>query len=333
MRRPAVFLAALALAPAAHAAPPAVTATATPADRRRAAAGDADRGRRRGHLPLGPRRRRRADEPVVQHTYAAGRFTARARRRAPPARPPRRRSRHRDRAHPPRPGQRALPAARALPRRLVPRRRRAHRPLPQRTRGSRPSDRPGGSFVVRGRVGTRTRGTRRATRSSLEPGRAGGAARPRHRLQRLRPARQRSRCSCASARPPREGKRQGLARPPPHPNAGLPRPPAPPARHGPARASTACKWRSRPAAGYIAARRALQRFVFAASLGPGSSGLKRLCPRPPAARAPLRARPGRRLLRPGRRRRDHSLPEAARPAAHRHGRRPRVAGARAGPRP
>ena len=43
---------------------------------------------------------------------------------------------------------------------------------------------------------------------------------------------------------------------------------------------------------------------------------ERLRARPPAARPPLRARPRRRLLRPGRHRRGLRLPEAARPAAH-----------------
>jgi lipoprotein-anchoring transpeptidase ErfK/SrfK len=77
VRRAAVFLAALTLAPAAHAAPPAVTAQASPA---RGAAplvttltatGDAATY----HWDLGDGAS--ADGAVVQHTYAAGRFTAR----------------------------------------------------------------------------------------------------------------------------------------------------------------------------------------------------------------------------------------------------------------
>lgn len=68
--------AALALAPAAHAAPPAVTATATPASgpaplqTTLAATGDAATY----HWDLGDGTT--ADGPVVQHAYAAGRFTA-----------------------------------------------------------------------------------------------------------------------------------------------------------------------------------------------------------------------------------------------------------------
>jgi PKD repeat protein len=77
VRRAAVFLAALALAPAAQAAPPAVTAQATPASGAAplavtlTAAGDAATY----HWDLGDGSS--ADGPVVQHTYAAGRFTAR----------------------------------------------------------------------------------------------------------------------------------------------------------------------------------------------------------------------------------------------------------------
>lgn len=77
VRRAAVFLAALALAPAAHAAPPAVSAQATPATGPAplavtlAATGDAAAY----HWDLGDGAS--ADGPIVQHTYAAGRFTAR----------------------------------------------------------------------------------------------------------------------------------------------------------------------------------------------------------------------------------------------------------------
>jgi peptidoglycan hydrolase-like protein with peptidoglycan-binding domain len=69
-------LAALAIAPAAHAAPPAVTATATPSSGAAplqvtfTAAGDTATY----HWDLGDGTT--ADGPVVQHTYAAGRFTA-----------------------------------------------------------------------------------------------------------------------------------------------------------------------------------------------------------------------------------------------------------------
>jgi peptidoglycan hydrolase-like protein with peptidoglycan-binding domain len=76
VRRAAVFLAALAFAPAAHAAPPAVTAQATPASGAAplavtlAAAGDTASY----HWDLGDGTV--ADGQAVQHTYAAGRFTA-----------------------------------------------------------------------------------------------------------------------------------------------------------------------------------------------------------------------------------------------------------------
>jgi N-acetylmuramoyl-L-alanine amidase len=77
VRRAAVFLAAMALAPAAHAAAPAVTAQATPASGAAplqvtlTAAGDAATY----HWELGDGTA--ADGAVIQHTYAAGRFTAR----------------------------------------------------------------------------------------------------------------------------------------------------------------------------------------------------------------------------------------------------------------
>jgi PKD repeat protein len=77
VRRAAVFLAALTLAPAARAAPPAVTAQATPASGAAplvvtlTATGDAATY----HWDLGDGTA--ADGAVVQHTYPAGRFTAR----------------------------------------------------------------------------------------------------------------------------------------------------------------------------------------------------------------------------------------------------------------
>jgi PKD domain-containing protein len=77
VRRAAVFLAALALAPAAHAAPPVVTAQASPAHGAAplavtlTASGDAATY----HWELGDGSS--ADGASVQHTYAAGRFTAR----------------------------------------------------------------------------------------------------------------------------------------------------------------------------------------------------------------------------------------------------------------
>jgi L,D-transpeptidase-like protein/PKD domain-containing protein/putative peptidoglycan binding protein len=77
VRRAAVFLAALTLAPAARAAPPAVTAQATPASGAAplavtlTASGDAATY----HWDLGDGTA--ADGAAVQHTYAAGRFTAR----------------------------------------------------------------------------------------------------------------------------------------------------------------------------------------------------------------------------------------------------------------
>jgi hypothetical protein len=77
VRRAAVVMAAMALAPAAHAAPPAVTAQATPASGAAplqvtlTATGEAASY----HWELGDGSA--ADGPVVQHAYAAGRFTAR----------------------------------------------------------------------------------------------------------------------------------------------------------------------------------------------------------------------------------------------------------------
>jgi len=77
VRRAAVFLAALTLAPAARAAPPAVTVQATPASGAAplavtlTASGDAATY----HWDLGDGTT--ADGAAVQHTYAAGRFTAR----------------------------------------------------------------------------------------------------------------------------------------------------------------------------------------------------------------------------------------------------------------
>jgi hypothetical protein len=76
VRRAAVFLAALVLAPAAHATPPAVTAQATPATGPAplqvtlTAAGDAATY----HWDFGDGQT--ADGPVVQHAYSAGRFVA-----------------------------------------------------------------------------------------------------------------------------------------------------------------------------------------------------------------------------------------------------------------
>src|SRR4051794_26059792 len=77
VRRAAVFVAALVLAPAAHAAPPAVTASASPPTGSAplqvtlTATGDAASY----HWDLGDGTA--ADGAVVQHTYAAGHFTAR----------------------------------------------------------------------------------------------------------------------------------------------------------------------------------------------------------------------------------------------------------------
>jgi L,D-transpeptidase catalytic domain/PKD domain/Putative peptidoglycan binding domain len=77
VRRAAVVLAAMALAPAAHAAPPALTANATPSNGAAplqvtlTAAGDTASY----HWELGDGAT--ADGSVVQHTYAVGRFTAR----------------------------------------------------------------------------------------------------------------------------------------------------------------------------------------------------------------------------------------------------------------
>ena len=77
MRRAAILVAALAFAPAAHAAPPAVSVQASaskgaaPLAVTLTASGDPATY----HWELGDSAA--ADGPVVQHTYAAGRFTAR----------------------------------------------------------------------------------------------------------------------------------------------------------------------------------------------------------------------------------------------------------------
>ena len=202
VRRAAVFLAAMALAPAAHAAAPAVTAHATPATGAAplqvtlTAAGDAATY----HWDLGDGTA--ADGAVVQHTYAAGRFTARVTATnalgetaqatvaitatgITLAGPRSGRYQQLARFH-----GRLIPAAKGIRVALY---RNTTRIATVRTGR-------GGSVLrprPRRHTGRAVHGPLRGSR--LERGRAGGAARARHRLQRLRPARHAPRADRARA--------------------------------------------------------------------------------------------------------------------------------------
>ena len=290
------------------AAPPAVTAQATPVERRRAAGSDADRDRRHGDLPLGARRRRhrgRAGRPA----HLRGRPLHRDGDRHQPTRRDLRRRRSRS---PPRGSHLVGPGAAALP---------AARPVPRQAR-SRGQGRAARALPKRDADRDRERGPRREVLSSAAasaPGRAlhrplrGSASRTRVALA-VRPwldtafsgsGRLGRRSSLLVRRTPGHGgnrERQGLARPPARAPAA------------PSTAACACalptgsagafrvRWPdSRLAQATCAARRVLERIVFATvARACGSAGPERLRARPPAPRPPLRARPRRRLLRPGR---------------------------------
>jgi PKD repeat protein len=271
-----LFVAALAFAPAAHAAPPMVTATATPAAGAAplqvtlTASGDAVAY----HWDLGDGTA--ADGAVVQHTYAAGRFTARVTGTSSTgetaqatvivtatglslAGPGRGGYQQLARFH-----GRLTPAAKGARIALY---RNSRRIATVRTARN-------GTFVVRGRVGTPdARYSARyagavsnqvalAVRPGLDTAFAGSGriGTPLSLLVRERPAA----AGTVTVKVWRGGKlvasrtfrgrlrlRLGTRVP------------------GEYRVRVALL----PAAGYLGARRALQRFVFAASLGPGSSGL------------------------------------------------------------
>jgi len=275
VRRAAVFLAALALAPAAHAAPPAVTAHATPVSGAAplavtlTAAGDAATY----HWDLGDGAS--ADGAVVQHTYAAGRFTARVTATnaggetaqatvvvtaagvtlAGP-----RSGRYQQLA---RFRGRVVPAAKGVRVGLF---RGERRIATARTSRN-------GSFVVRGRVGTA--GLRYTARYAgavsnqvallVRPGLdtafrgSGQLGRPLSLLVRARPAA----AGVVTVRVTRGGryvaKRSFRGRVLIRLGTG---------RAGAYQVRVALQ----PAAGYLATRRALERIVFAPSLGPGSAG-------------------------------------------------------------
>jgi peptidoglycan hydrolase-like protein with peptidoglycan-binding domain len=275
VRRAAVFLAALALAPAAHAAPPAVTAQASPAKGAAplavtlTASGDAATY----HWDLGDGTS--ADGAVVQHTYAAGRFTARVTATnaggeatqatvavtatgvtlAGP-----RSGRYQQLAHF---RGRVLPAAKGVRVGLY---RGERRIATARTSRN-------GGFVVRGRVGTA--GSRYTVRSSgavsnqvallVRPGLdtafrgSGQLGHPLSLLVRARPAA----AGLVMVRVTRGARL--VAKRAFHGRVVI--------RLGTGRAGAyRVHVTLQPATGYLATRRALERIVFAPSLGPGSAG-------------------------------------------------------------
>jgi L,D-transpeptidase catalytic domain/PKD domain/Putative peptidoglycan binding domain len=271
-----LFVAALAFAPAAHAAPPTVTATATPAAGAAplqvtlTATGDAVGY----HWDLGDGTA--ADGPVVQHTYAAGRFTARVTGASSTgetaqatvvvtatglslAGPPSGGYQQLVRFH-----GRLTPAAKGVRIALY---RNARRIATVQTSRN-------GSFVVRGRVGTPdARYTARyagavsnqvalAVRPGLDTAFAGSGriGTPLSLLVRERPVA----AGTVTVKVWRGGKLVAS-----HAFRGRLRLRLGTRVPGEYRVRVALA----PATGYLGARRALQRFVFAASLGPGSSGL------------------------------------------------------------
>ena len=235
VRRAAVFLAALAFAPAAHAAPPAVTAQATPASGAAPLAVTLTASGRHGDVPLGSRRR--------QHRGRTGR-PAHLRRR--PLHRPRDRHQparrdlagdgrdHRDGDHPRRPGRGRYQQLARFHGKLVPAVKGARLALYRNgTRIATVRSRPRRELL-------RPRARRHAGRAlhrplrgrRLERGRAGRAPRARHRLQRLGSAR--NAALAARPRAPGHGRhreREGLARPQARRRPLLPRPPAPAPAH------------------------------------------------------------------------------------------------------
>ena len=269
-------MAALAFAPAANAAPPTVTATATPAAGAAplqvtlTAAGDAIGY----HWDLGDGTA--ADGAVVQHTYAAGRYTAHVTGTSATgetaqatvvvtatgltlAGPGRGAYQQLARFH-----GRLTPAAKGVQIGLY---RNNRRVATARTSKN-------GSFVVRGRVGTPdARYTARyagavsnqaalAVRPGLDTAFSGSGriGTPLSLLVRERPAA----AGMVTVRVWRD--RKLVSSRAFHGRLRLPLGTRVPGEY---RVQVALA----PAAGYVAAKRALQRFVFAASLGPGSSGL------------------------------------------------------------
>jgi hypothetical protein len=275
VRRAAVFLAALAIAPAAHAAPPAVTAQASPTHGAAplavtlTASGDAASY----HWELGDGSS--ADGAVVQHTYAAGRFIARVTATnaggetaqatvvvtatgvtlAGP-----RSGRYQQLA---RFRGRVVPAVKGARVGLY----RGERRIAT-VRTSR-----NGTFVVRGRVGTPTsrytaryagavsNGVALLVRPGLDTAfhGSGRLGRPLSLLVRARPAT----AGLVTVRVTRAGRL--VARRSFHGRLRL--------RLGTGRAGAyRIRVTLQPAAGYLAARRALERIVFVPALGPGSAG-------------------------------------------------------------
>lgn len=275
VRRAAVFLAALALAPAAHAAPPTLTAKAVPSSGAAplavtlTATGDAVAY----HWDLGDGSS--ADGAVVQHTYAAGRFTARVSATSAGGETAQatvvvtatgltlagpRSGRYQQLA---RFRGRLIPAAKGVRIALYRGERRV-----ATTRTAR-----NGSFVVRGRVGSpdarytvRSMGAASTQVALLvRPGLdtafrgSGQLGRPLSLLVRARPAA----AGVVTVRVTRAGRIVAKRS-----FRGLLRIPLATARAGAYRVRVTLQ----PAAGYLAARRALERIVFVPSLGPGSAG-------------------------------------------------------------
>jgi hypothetical protein len=275
VRRAAVFLAALALAPAAHAAPPVVTAKAVPASGPAplavtlTATGDAVTY----HWDLGDGSS--ADGAVVQRTYAAGRFTARVTATGAGGETAQatvvvtatgltlagpRRGRYQQLA---RFRGRLIPAAKGVRVGLY---RGERRIATVRTARN-------GSFVLRGRVGipdsrytVRYAGTvSNEVALLVRPGLdtafrgSGQVGRPLSLLVRERPAA----AGMVTVRVTRAGRIVAKRS-----FRGRLRIPLATARAGAYRIRVTLQ----PAAGYVATRRALERIVFMPSLGPGSAG-------------------------------------------------------------
>jgi PKD repeat protein len=271
-----LFAAALALAPAAHAAPPAVSATATPASGAAplqttlAATGNAATY----HWDLGDGAT--ADGPVVQHSYAAGRYTATVTATSSTGETAQATvvvtANGLTLAGPRSAGYQRLARFHG---RLVPARKGARVALYRNGRQvATARTTRNGSFVVRGRVGTPdARYTARfagavsnevalAVRPALDTAFLGSGrlGTPLSLLVRERPAA----AGTATVRVWREGKLVASRA-----FRGKLRLRLPTHVPGEYRVRVAVA----PAAGYVTATRALRQFVVAPSLGPGSSGL------------------------------------------------------------